>query len=103
MLSPCVTVHQPLSTSCRLNLKVSPKAARNAINGWHGEQLKIAVTAPPDKGKANDAVIKLLAEHLDLPKSALVLIRGHTSTQKLIAIEGVEEGELLRRLGHPAT
>ena len=84
---------------CRLALKVSPKASRNAITGWHGEQLEVSVTAPPDKGKANDAVIEVLADGLDLPKSAIALVRGHTSTQKLIEITGLAEGEVLRRLG----
>jgi uncharacterized protein (TIGR00251 family) len=71
-----------------LSLKVSPKASRNAIVGWYGEALKVSVTAVPDKGKANVAVIKLLAKALALPKSALRIARGDTQREKLLAIRG---------------
>ncbi len=87
-----------MSKPVRLNLKVAPKAGRNAIAGWMGETLKVAVTAAPEKGKANEAVIELLAKRLRLPKSALSVVRGQTSTQKVIEINGMEEGEILRQL-----
>lgn len=83
----------------RLAVKVAPKAARNALNGWMGDTLKISVTTAPEKGKANQAVIELLAEALRLPKSALAVVRGQTSTQKLIEIHGLDEAEVWRRLG----
>lgn len=85
----------------KLSLKVAPKAARNAISGWMGETLKLSVTAAPERGKANDAVIELLARTLKLPKSAISVIRGQTSTQKLVQIDGLADGEILRRLAHP--
>ncbi|MBV8062463.1 MAG: DUF167 domain-containing protein, partial [Nevskia sp.] len=49
-----------------LELKVSPKASRNAITGFLGEALKVAVTAAPERGKANEAAEELLAKALDL-------------------------------------
>ncbi len=82
----------------KLWVKVSPKAARNAINGWHGDVLKISVTAVPERGKANAAVQRLLAETLGLPLAAVVLRRGQSSAQKCFEITGLDEGELLRRL-----
>lgn len=85
----------------RLQLKVTPKGGRNAINGWMGDTLKLSVTAAPEKGKANQAVIELLADVLHLPKSAFTILRGDTSAQKLIEIAGLDEGEILRRLQHP--
>lgn len=89
----------------RLAVKVAPKAGRNAITGWHGAALKLSVTAAPEKGKANEAVIELLAKTLRLPKSAFSVVRGATSSQKLIEIAGTDEalddGEILRRLGAP--
>lgn len=83
----------------RLQVKVAPKAARNALNGWMGDTLKISVTTAPEKGKANQAVIELLADALKLPKSALTVVRGETSQQKLIEIRGLDEAEVHRRLG----
>ena len=82
----------------RLPLKVAPKASRNAVNGWMGETLKVSVTVAPEKGKANQAVIELLAEALRLPKSAVRIVRGETSTSKLAEIEGIDELELRRKL-----
>ena len=81
-----------------LSVKVAPKAARNAIVGWHGDMLKLSVTAAPEGGRANDAVIALLAEALRCPRSALHLRRGATTSRKLIAVAGLDEGEVLTRL-----
>ena len=87
----------------RLQLKVTPKGGRNAINGWMGATLKLSVTAAPEKGKANQAVIELLADVLHLPKSAFTILRGDTSAQKLVEIKGLDEGEVLRRLQYPSS
>ncbi|NKF21068.1 DUF167 domain-containing protein [Solimonas marina] len=81
-----------------LAVKVSPKASRNAVLGWHGEALKLAVTAAPERGRANAAVQALLAEVLDVPKSAVVLRRGETDSRKQFEIVGLADGEILRRL-----
>lgn len=83
-----------------LQVKVAPKAARNAIVGWSGEALKLSVTAAPERGRANDAVIALLAEALRCPRSALSVKRGATTPRKLIAVSGLGEGEVLTRLRH---
>lgn len=85
-----------------LALKVAPKSSRNAITGWMGDTLKLSVTVAPEKGKANQAVITVLAEALDLPRSALRIVRGETSPNKTLQIDGLPEGEILRRLNKPA-
>lgn len=87
-----------MSAPLRLPLKVAPKASRNAVTGWMGETLKLSVTVAPEKGKANQAVIELLAEALHLPKSAVRIVRGETSTSKLAEIDGLDALELRRRL-----
>lgn len=87
----------------RLQIKVSPGASRNAIGEWLGDTLKLRVTAAPERGKANEAVIDLLAEALGLPKSRLSVARGQGQSQKLIDVEGLDETELRRRLGGPAS
>ena len=86
----------------RLSVKVSPKASRDAVVGWLGETLKVSVTAAPERGKANAAVIELLAQTLSLPRSAVRVARGQTDSRKLLEISGMPEGEILRRLGKPA-
>lgn len=79
-------------------MKVSAKASREAVLGWQGATLKLAVTAAPERGKANAAVQALLAATLRLPKSAVRLQRGAAATQKVFEIDGLDEAELRRRL-----
>lgn len=83
----------------KLELKVTPKASRTALKGWMGDVLKLGVTAAPERGKANEAVIALLAEVLRLPVSAIRVVRGQTSAQKWVEIDGLAQDEILRRLG----
>ena len=73
-----------------LQVKVTPRASCNAVIGWLDEQheeLSLKVTAPAEGGKANEAVIKLLAKELSIPKSAIKIQRGATSRHKLISLE----------------
>ena len=65
-----------MGTIARLNVKVVPGSSRNRIVGWLGDALKIKVTAPPEKGRANEAVLSLLAERLGLPADAVAVARG---------------------------
>jgi uncharacterized protein len=85
----------------RLDVKVTPKASADRIQGWVEDEqgarvLKIAVTAPPEDGKANKAVIALLAKRLKLPKSAIEFASGETSRRKTLLIDG--DPGLLARL-----
>lgn len=82
----------------RLRLRVSPKAASNRLVGWHGEALKLRVTAAPERGKANDAVIALLAEALALPRQAITLVQGETAQDKIVEIAALETDEIRRRI-----
>jgi len=75
----------------RLNVKVVPGSSRNQIVGWLGDALKIKVTAPPEKGQANEAVIELLAEALDLTTNDIEVLSGHSSPSKVIAINGIDD------------
>lgn len=85
----------------RLQLKVSPKASRDAIGAWMGDTLKLSVTAVPEKGRANQAVIELLAAALGLPKSRISVLRGESQANKLVEVAGLDETELGRRLNKP--
>jgi hypothetical protein len=83
---------------CRLRLRVRPGARRDEIVGAHGEALKIAVSALPERGRANRAVLELLAKSLGLPASRLRLAAGETSPDKTVLIQGISGEEMRRRL-----
>ncbi len=82
----------------RLIVKLSPKASRNAIKGWvedaRGERiLKASVTAVPEKGKANEALIELLAKYFDVPKRDFTILRGETDRLKTVEIKGLSTSQ----------
>ena len=81
-----------------LNVKVQPHAKRNTVEVSDDGALTIRVTAAPDRGKANAAAIKLLASSLRVPKSSVSIIRGHTSRNKVVRVDGIEDAELNERL-----
>ena len=87
------------ATSTRLRLRVSPGARSNAVVGRHGDGWKVRVTAAPEGGKANDAVLMLLAERLDLPRKNLTLVSGPSSRDKIVELDGIDTAEAERRLG----
>ena len=70
----------------RLNIKVVPGASRDQIVGWLGDALKIKVTAPPEKGKANEAVVTLLAKTLGVRRDTIEIVSGHGSPAKTVDI-----------------
>ena len=70
----------------RIYVKVTPRAGKNEVLKISEGEYKVKVTAVPEKGKANEAVIKLLAEHFELPKSSICIIGGKSTRVKLIEI-----------------
>ena len=81
-----------------LPVRVQPRARHNAIMGIHGGRIKVAVTQAPEKGKANVAVVKVLAKALGVNRSHIILKNGATSQQKVLLISGMEPAELRQRL-----
>ena len=81
-----------------LQIKVSAGAARERLIGRHGDALKLSVRAAPTKSKANDAVCRLVAAALDLPASAVTVLRGATARDKTLLVAGVEPTALAQRL-----
>ena len=67
-------------------VRLQPGARQQGVAGEHGGALKVAVTAPPEAGKANRALIDLLSEVLEVPKSAIEIVSGHTSRRKRIRV-----------------
>jgi uncharacterized protein (TIGR00251 family) len=84
--------------STRLRLRVSPGARRSEVVGRHGEGWKVRVAAPPEAGRANEAVLDLLAEELELPRRSLSIVSGHGSREKVVLMEGIDRAESERRL-----
>jgi len=74
----------------RLKLKVIPSSSKNEVIGWHGERLKIKVQAPPEKGKANQAVVKVLAKCLQVSLSDVVIVSGAESQHKTVEVKGID-------------
>jgi uncharacterized protein (TIGR00251 family) len=80
----------PAPVSCRLKVKVIPGASRDEVAGTMGNAVKIKLRAPPVEGRANEALVEFLAEHLDLPRRAISIKRGGTSHLKLLRIDGLD-------------
>lgn len=72
-----------------LSLHVQPSAKKSECAGLHGEALKIRLAAPPVDGKANEALLRFLAQRLAIPRQQISLKSGQTSRQKVIEIESV--------------
>jgi uncharacterized protein len=83
--------------STRLRLRVSAGARGGGI-ARHGDGWKVRVPAPPEAGKANDAVIELLADRLEIPRTSLKLVSGRSSRDKIIELAGLDAAEAVRRL-----
>jgi len=88
--------------SARLRLRVSPEARRSGVVGRHGEAWKVRVTAAREGGKANDAVLELLAQALDVPRRSLDLVAGRASRDKVVVIQGLTTTEAESRLAGAA-
>jgi uncharacterized protein (TIGR00251 family) len=82
----------------QLPVKVVPGSSRNCIAGWLGEALRVRVMAPPERGKANTAVEKIIADALGIPNDAVNIVRGSTSPRKIVEIAGLAEPEIRSRL-----
>jgi len=82
----------------KISVKVVPSSSKDVIVGWLGESLKIKVKAPPEKGKANAAVIDLLAAKLAIDRDLIEICSGHASSSKVVAIQGWDEAQILELL-----
>ena len=81
-----------------LRVHVQPGAGRTAVQGVHGDALKVRVAAPPEKGRANEACAALVADLADVKPASVALTSGETSRAKRFTVTGVDVEELTRRL-----
>jgi len=79
-------------------VRVQPRARKNAVLGEIGEALKIALTAPPVEGRANEACLSFLAELLKVPRSSITITAGESSRNKMIRVAGISAAEIAGRL-----
>jgi len=84
--------------SARITVRATPRSGRDSIEAGTGGVFLVRVTAPPDEGRANAAVCKVLAEALGVPKSAVTVVRGHRARVKTLEITGMTDGEAAQRL-----
>jgi uncharacterized protein (TIGR00251 family) len=79
----------------RLAVRVQPRASRDQVAGVQGEAIKVRVTPPPVGGAANDALVAVLADWLDLPRGSIALVQGASARAKVVEIE-TDQPEKLR-------
>lgn len=84
--------HSP--TTALLRIKAVPGSSRDQIAGILGDRLKIKVAAPPEKGKANDSICRLLAKALRVAPGNIEVITGHASAEKVVRITGISAAEV---------
>jgi hypothetical protein len=82
----------------RISVTVSPGAARTELVGRHGDGWKARVAAPPERGRANDALVELLADALAVPRSSVRVVAGLAAKQKFVEVDGLEPVEAEQRL-----
>jgi len=91
-----VAIRQQSDGTLTLSLHVQPGAKRTEFAGLHGDALKVRLAAPPVDGKANVCLQSFLAKFLEVPKSAVRLLAGESSRQKVVRIEGVATSAFAR-------
>jgi uncharacterized protein (TIGR00251 family) len=93
-----MVVIQNSPTGATFAVKVHPRAKKNAITGEVGGALKLALTAPPVDGKANEACIDFFAKLLKVPRSSVTIAAGQTSRHKVISVAGLSAEEVRQYL-----
>jgi uncharacterized protein (TIGR00251 family) len=81
-----------------IRVRAQPAARRNGVTGVREGELCVAVTAPPDRGRANDAIVKVLAKVLGVPRSRVKILSGDTNRHKRLMVEGVAVDEVVAAL-----
>ena len=87
-----------VADGCTVAVRIHPGARKNSVTAVHADAVKIALTAPPVDGKANEALIAFLADTLRLPRARIVLVSGLTSRAKMLRITGKSAAEVAAAL-----
>jgi uncharacterized protein (TIGR00251 family) len=86
---------RPMTT---IKIRLAPKSSRDHILGPYGDAIKIAITSPPVDGKANAHLIKFLSKRLKVAKSAICIVSGELSRDKVLQIDGLSQAEVMEKL-----
>jgi uncharacterized protein len=87
-----------VASRTRVRLRVAPGASKPGVVGRHGDGWKLRVAAAPERGRANEAVLELLADTLAVPRANVALVSGAGSRNKIVELTGLEPEEIDRRL-----
>ena len=93
-----VIIMSSQKSQARISIRVYPSAARNEVVGFSDGVLRVRVSAPPVKGKANRELVSFLSQLLDVSSGSISIIKGHTSRNKIITIYDLSQEVALRRL-----
>jgi uncharacterized protein (TIGR00251 family) len=83
----------------KLPIKAVPNASKDQVCGWLGNELKVRVAAPPEHGKANQRIVRLLAGFLELPESRIRIVSGQSNARKVAEITGSSMDALRTKIG----
>ena len=87
-----------LGSEARISLRVYPGSARSELVGFTDGELRVKVSAPPVRGKANKELIAFLSRLLGVSKGSVNIIKGHTTRNKVVAVGGMTQEDLFKRL-----
>jgi len=82
----------------KISVRVYPNAGKNEVGNFVDGVLRVKISAPPIRGKANKELITFLSQFLQISKGSVSIIKGHTTRNKLVAIDGLSREEVLKRL-----
>ena len=97
-INPAALELKDADGGCRMRLRVQPSSRQDTITGVHNGALRLTVVAPPERGKANESVARMLAAALNIGTSRVAVVSGFTSKDKTVQIEGLSAAEVARRL-----
>jgi len=92
-----------MSAAVSLSIKVVPGSSRDCVAGWLGDTLKVRVRAPAERGKANLAVEKIIAEAIGVSPASVCVVKGRASPRKVVEISSLSKSEVHRRLSELQT
>ncbi len=84
--------------TARIDVRLTPRGGRDHIDGWDGEVLRVRVAAPPAEGRANEAMVRLVAKALGVPPSRVTLVAGAQSRTKVVEVDGLTAAEIRSRI-----
>ena len=87
------------TTGIRIRVRVQSRASKTEIAGLHGNAVKVRLAAPPVEGAANEALVRFIARHLGVPRSAVRIESGATGRSKILEVDGIDLADGKRLLG----